>query len=229
MELQVVGNAPTALQDCDQLLGAEGHCLVMQQGNSMAECKVHNGLIYGGAFPMTQISAKDVPGMGRRQFMNLLTFGSVTGVALGALYPVANYFIPPKAAGGGGGTTAKDELGNVVTASGWLASHKDGDRNLVQGLKGDPTYLTVEGPEAIGNYGINAICTHLGCVVPWNSGANKFMCPCHGSQYDSTGMVVRGPAPLSLALAHVSVENDNVFLSQWTETDFRNGEKPWWA
>jgi hypothetical protein len=25
--------------------------------------------------------------MGRRQFMNLLTFGSVTGVALGALYP----------------------------------------------------------------------------------------------------------------------------------------------
>lgn len=44
---------------------------------------------------MTQASSSDVPGMGRRQFMNLLTFGSVTGVALGALYPVANYFIPP--------------------------------------------------------------------------------------------------------------------------------------
>ena len=73
---------------------------------------------------MTQISAKDVPGMGRRQFMNLLTFGSVTGVALGALYPVVNYFIPPKAAGAGGGTTAKDELGNPVTASGWLADPK---------------------------------------------------------------------------------------------------------
>jgi len=49
--------------------------------------------------------------MGRRQFMNLLTFGSVTGVALGALYPVVNYFIPPKAAGSGGGIAAKDELG----------------------------------------------------------------------------------------------------------------------
>ena len=47
---------------------------------------------------MTQASSSDVPGMGRRQFMNLLTFGSVTGGALGALYPVANYFIPPKAA-----------------------------------------------------------------------------------------------------------------------------------
>ena len=55
---------------------------------------------------MTQLSSSDVPGMGRRQFMNLLTFGSVTGVALGALYPVANYFIPTKAAGSGGGTSA---------------------------------------------------------------------------------------------------------------------------
>jgi cytochrome b6-f complex iron-sulfur subunit len=27
----------------------------------------------------------------------------------------------------------------------------------------------------------------------------------------------------------VSVDNDNVFLSQWTETDFRTGEKPWWV
>ena len=39
--------------------------------------------------------------------MNLLTFGSVTGVALGALYPVARYFIPPKAAGSGGGWSAR--------------------------------------------------------------------------------------------------------------------------
>jgi cytochrome b6-f complex iron-sulfur subunit len=113
--------------------------------------------------------------MGRRQFMNVLMFGSLTGVALGALYPVARFFIPPKAAGSGGGTTAKDAAGNNVTLSGWLGSHKEGDRSLVQGLKGDPTYLVVEGPEAIGTFGINAICTHLGCVVPWNSGANKFM------------------------------------------------------
>ena len=94
---------------------------------------------------MTQLSSSDVPGMGRRQFMNLLTFGSVTGVALGALYPVANYFIPPKAAGSGGGTSAKDERGNPITASGWLSSHPEGDRSLLQGLKVDPTYLIVEG------------------------------------------------------------------------------------
>ena len=60
---------------------------------------------------MTQLSSNDVPSMGRRQFMNLLTFGTATGVALGALYPVANYFMPLRAGGGGGGTSAKDELG----------------------------------------------------------------------------------------------------------------------
>ena len=175
------------------------------------------------------MKAADVPSMGRRQFMNLLTFGTVTGVALGALYPVAQYFTPIRSGGGAGGTTAKDELGNAVTASGWLNSHQVGDRSLVQGLKGDPTYLIVEGDDAIGNFGINAICTHLGCVVPWNSGENKYICPCHGSQYDSNGKVVRGPAPLSLALAHVDVDEDAVLVKQWSETDFRTNENPWWA
>jgi cytochrome b6-f complex iron-sulfur subunit len=178
---------------------------------------------------MAQISeSMDVPDMGRRQFMNLLTFGTVTGVALGALYPVVNYFIPPASGGASGGTTAKDELGNDVSVSKLLATHAVGDRVLAQGLKGDPTYMVIENKEAIGDYGINAVCTHLGCVVPWNAAENKFKCPCHGSQYDSTGKVVRGPAPLSLALAHASTQEDKLLFTPWTETDFRTGDAPWW-
>lgn len=178
---------------------------------------------------MSQASgASDVPSMGRRQFMNLLTFGTAGGVVAGALYPAVRYFIPPSSGGSGGGVTAKDAVGNDVTASAFLAEHNVGDRTLVQGLKGDPTYLVVDGPDEIRGYGMSAVCTHLGCVVPWNASENKFMCPCHGSQYDETGKVVRGPAPLSLALAHVDVEDDKVSVSPWTETDFRTGDKPWW-
>jgi cytochrome b6-f complex iron-sulfur subunit len=180
---------------------------------------------------MAQISgSSDVPDMGRRQFMNFLTFGSITGVALGALYPVVKYFIPPSSGGTGGGLTAKDALGNDVIVSEFLAQHQAGDRTLAQGLKGDPTYIVVTGDNAIADYGINAVCTHLGCVVPWNKSENKFMCPCHGSQYDDTGKVVRGPAPLSLALVHADVtDNDKVVFTNWTETDFRTDEKPWWT
>ncbi len=180
---------------------------------------------------MAQISGSaDVPDLGRRQFMNLLTFGTITGTALGALYPIVNYFIPPASGAAGGGATAKDAMGNDILVSQFVTGNSKGDRALAQGLKGDPTYLVVTDDGSIENYGINAICTHLGCVVPWNTAQNKFMCPCHGSQYDTTGKVVRGPAPKSLALAHANVTDDGkVALTPWTETDFRTNEAPWWS
>ncbi|NEP09041.1 MAG: cytochrome b6-f complex iron-sulfur subunit [Symploca sp. SIO2C1] len=180
---------------------------------------------------MAQASGSaDVPDMGRRQFMNLLTFGTITGTFLGGLYPFIKYFIPPSSGGSGGGVTAKDALGNDLIVSEFLASHNAGDRTLAQGLKGDPTYVVITGDQAIANYGINAVCTHLGCVVPWNASEDKFMCPCHGSQYNNEGKVVRGPAPLSLALVHAdTTEDDKLAFTQWTETDFRTGEQPWWA
>ncbi len=99
----------------------------------------------------------------------------------------------------------------------------------MQGLKGDPIDLIVVGVGAISSDSINAIGTHLGCVVPWNGPAGKFICPCQGSQYDPEGAVVRGPAPLFLALAHVQVESDQVVLTSWSETDFRDGSRPWWG
>lgn len=34
--------------------------------------------------------------------------------------------------------------------------------------QGDPTYLVVNKEGSLENYGVNAVCTHLGCVVPWN-------------------------------------------------------------
>lgn len=54
----------------------------------------------------------------------------------------------------------------------------------------------VEKDRTLATYGINAVCTHLGCVVPFNTAEKKFICPCHGSQYNDQGRVVRGPAPL---------------------------------
>jgi cytochrome b6-f complex iron-sulfur subunit len=45
---------------------------------------------------------------------------------------------------GGGALIAKDALGDDVTVKGWLDAHPAGDRKLVQGMKGDATYLIVK-------------------------------------------------------------------------------------
>jgi len=118
--------------------------------------------------------------------------------------------------------------GNPVALETWVAKHKNDDRELVQGLKGEPHYL-ISTADGIKDFALLAICTHLGCVVPWSKAANKFCCPCHGSQYDTNGKKVRGPAPLSLALAHTSVSGDGkIQVSPWKEQDFRTGLNPWW-
>ena len=45
------------------------------------------------------------------------------------------------------------------------------------------------------------ICTHLGCIPLAHQGDfDGYFCPCHGSQYDTSGRIRRGPAPLNLAV-----------------------------
>jgi nitrite reductase/ring-hydroxylating ferredoxin subunit len=42
-------------------------------------------------------------------------------------------------------------------------------------------------------------CSHLGCRVIWNTERRLFECPCHGSQFDREGGLLRGPASRSMS------------------------------
>ncbi len=45
------------------------------------------------------------------------------------------------------------------------------------------------------------ICTHLGCIPIMGQGEfNGWFCPCHGSQYDTSARIRKGPAPKNLEI-----------------------------
>ena len=61
------------------------------------------------------------------------------------------------------------------------------------GLDPEPDQKRVQQPEWLVVVGI---CTHMGCVP--NKEGPGWTCHCHGSQYDDSGRVTRGPAPKNL-------------------------------
>jgi ubiquinol-cytochrome c reductase iron-sulfur subunit len=53
------------------------------------------------------------------------------------------------------------------------------------------------------------VCTHLGCTPTFGGGDwGGWFCPCHGSQYDTSGRIRKGPAPLNLAVPDYVFETD---------------------
>jgi cytochrome b6-f complex iron-sulfur subunit len=169
-----------------------------------------------------------VPSVSRRQLLNFFTGAVVASTAGAALYPVLKSFTPPSVGNGNKGIIAKDKMGHPIPAS-QISSQPVGTRALVAGLAGEPTYLTVQDNQTLGDRGIVDNCTHLGCTFPWNKNAQQFQCPCHGSRFAPDGSVERGPADRPLKLVHVAVKDDQIWIFPWTETDPRTGETPWWV
>jgi ubiquinol-cytochrome c reductase iron-sulfur subunit len=57
------------------------------------------------------------------------------------------------------------------------------------------------------------VCTHMGCIpIKKDFG---WLCPCHGSMYDNSGRVVRGPAPKNLAVPpYRFVSTDKIVIGE---------------
>lgn len=57
------------------------------------------------------------------------------------------------------------------------------------------------------------VCTHLGCIPLPNAGEyGGYFCPCHGSHYDTSGRVRKGPAPLNLEVPRYEFQGEDLLL-----------------
>ena len=83
--------------------------------------------------------------------------------------------------------------------SGDVKAAEDIGRNQGAVIREGMTKVAVYKDESGGVHRLSAVCTHLGCIVNWNSTENTWDCPCHGSRFDRSGKVINGPAAKDLA------------------------------
>ncbi len=78
--------------------------------------------------------------------------------------------------------------------------------------------------DAGGLYALDAICTHLGCIVGQGKAGAAFECPCHGSRFAIDGSVTNGPATKPLRHLQLARGDDGqIFVdrSQPVDAGFR--------
>jgi cytochrome b6-f complex iron-sulfur subunit len=149
----------------------------------------------------TASSAHEQPNS-RRRFLRWLGGLTVVSTAAMVLTPIVGFLVPPRAGSAGGG-------GKVLV--GTTADIPPGGGKVV--AMGSKPAIVVNTQQGVKAY--SAICTHLGCVVAWNDMVGVIQCPCHDGRFNpSSGAVVSGPPPAPLPPITVSVEGDQIYLSE---------------
>ncbi len=162
---------------------------------------------------MSDAHAGDV---NRRDFLYLAT-GAAGVVAVGGIaWPLVSQLAPNAREVAGGAPIEIDisaiEAGQVITVT-WrgskyfvyhlteeekAAAEKQEQSHFRDFVAADSRISGPEGGEAVWSiYAAN--CTHLGCIpTEVKGGGDTWNCPCHGSKFDVTGRVTKGPAPVNL-------------------------------
>ncbi|MFQ4136502.1 Rieske 2Fe-2S domain-containing protein [Nodosilinea sp. PGN35] len=162
----------------------------------------------------------------RRHLIRYLAGGGLGAIALGLVHPETAASREPdleylcsmfpqnsRCADYLPGAQAVDETGQPIAVDALLPTTIPGQPVPVGGLPDDQTtYLVIQSGPAIAPYGIRPICTHMGCTVDWRAEQNRFVCPCHGSQFDGEGRVLAGPANEPLPLATVVTRQNRIGL-----------------
>ncbi len=139
---------------------------------------------------------------------NGMTHGAIAGILLTDLIlkrdnPWRKLYDPSRITLRTAPTFTRENVNVMVQYADWLTS---GDVEKVESIPPGSGAVLRVGPRKIAAYRddagevhmCSAKCTHLYCVVDWNSTEKTWDCPCHGSRFDPYGNVLNGPAIASL-------------------------------
>ncbi len=138
------------------------------------------------------------PNLSRRDFLKL-TWVFFGGLAAAETIGIFIAYLQPRLADG--------EFGSIISAG----PVENFPPNSVTHISNGRFYIV-----RLGDGGFLAIyhrCTHLGCTVPWDATQQKFVCPCHSSEFDMQGTVKNPPATRPLDLFSVSIVDGKVLVN----------------
>lgn len=138
-------------------------------------------------------------GLSRRSFLDRFLIGSGLLFVAGWLTTVLAYLAPAKERGeDGGGPIDAGPLADLPVGQSKVVA-RDGQNVLV-----------IHTPDGV--VALSATCTHLGCVVQFESDTGQIRCPCHAAVFDLRGNVVSGPPPKPLPTFPVTVQDGQILV-----------------
>ena len=135
----------------------------------------------------------------RRGFLERFIGGSMGVLAATYVVGILAYLAPAKKSSKGA---------ESPTDVGLLDDLPKGKAKVVQ--HADKPVIVVHGEK--GPIALSAVCTHLGCVVQWDTERKQIKCPCHAGMFDLQGNVVGGPPPRPLPMVPIQVKDGHILV-----------------
>ena len=135
--------------------------------------------------------------MERRKLLktSLAFLGTTTLISF--VYPASKFLIPPK-------SRAEDAQ---------VTLDKD---QIPPGTAKEITFneipLVIINRRGSGFIALSRVCTHLGCLVGYDSFNGKLVCPCHAGEFDLEGNVLSGPATKKLQRYPLKISSNQITI-----------------
>ena len=135
--------------------------------------------------------------MERRKLLksSLAFLGTTTLISF--VYPASKFLIPPK-------SIAQDAQVTIDKDQIPLGTAKEITYNNIP--------LVIINRRGSGFIALSRVCTHLGCLVGYDSFNSKLVCPCHAGEFDLEGNVLTGPATKSLQRYPLKISSKQITI-----------------